>query len=393
MKRLAILLLLICAANASAEWRAYSPQGSVDGKGILRDVLSRSTKADYFQSKYASDWATCCHETTHDVNARISNEAGAAASGQIAGETMSRSSIGTAAFYVGGGRAMVLFDPKISREQVIQNVANSYQSGPLWDLYFIQQGEAWRVCRLYALDEWSASINGWQAAAELGVSDTGDKQMALQFCHYADAVVAATQQFDAQYRQMTELVEFVTWQKARVAKLLGGKPVPAQIVARPVKPGGSLSCLIQLDPKYRQHNDSGMDCVHCSVVNLLRINGLWKEADQFWQRYGQSGPDNPPGLAAKLKSMGLHYQMTTRPSKQFIIDAIKSGRGVAVGLRGNGGNGHVLNAVGCDDKSIVLMGNQVMDRNQTESWSEFMQKHDGWAFVITSGSPPKAETK
>jgi hypothetical protein len=187
---------------------------------------------------------------------------------------------------------------------------------------------------------------------------------------------------------MADLTSFVDWQKARVAQLTGGKPLPAQTVStQPQRTGGIL---IDLDPKYRQFNDSGSDCVHCSIANLLRINGQWKLADEFWQRYGHTGADTAQGLAPKLDSMGIRYQQTTRADKQFITDVITSGRGVAVGVHGQ----HMLNVVGCDDQTVTLMGNMNgVGQNKTEPWSEFLAEFDGWAVVILSGSPPKAVTQ
>lgn len=141
--------------------------------------------------------------------------------------------------------------------------------------------------------------------------------------------------------------------------------------------------VIDLPPAQRQFNDSGVDCVHCAVANLLRIAGRDKEADEFWSRFGRTGNDNPRGLAAKLDSMGIEYWQG-RGSKEIILQAVRDGRGAAVGLRGD----HMLNVVGGDDENIVLMGNMNVDRNKTQPWPEFLREFDGWTVILTA-SPAK----
>lgn len=220
-----ILLLLIALTFVTycrGEWQDFQPENAVNGEGILADVLSRSERAEYFRRKYADDKATCCHETTHDVNGRISILASRQPRGSatVHSETITRLVDGVDAFYVGDGRTMILQRPEITLAQVIRCVPREHRAGPLWDLYFVKQAAAWRSISLYAVDEWSAAINGWQAAVELGVADTGDRSMSLKFCHYADATVAAVKRYDSRYANLSELEEFVDWQKRRVAQLV-----------------------------------------------------------------------------------------------------------------------------------------------------------------------------
>src|SRR4051812_6096072 len=104
MKTLSLIIVLAITAAANAEWYQFAPQGSVNGQGILRDVVSRSGKPAYFQQKYASDLATQCHEATHAANNCVC------------------STLGTQGFYVGNGHCCILPEPRIKLSTVAQYV-------------------------------------------------------------------------------------------------------------------------------------------------------------------------------------------------------------------------------------------------------------------------------
>ena len=202
--RPSIVALLLIAANASADcWYDFQPAGAVNGRGILADVVSRSSKPAYFRQKYAHDLATQCHEATHLANSCVCSAAG------------------YEGFYVGDGKCCILPEPRLTLLGVAQFVP-ARDRGPLYHFYLVQQPTSQPIINslpLYVLDEWSASINGWQAAIENGVPDTGDAAMAKEFCRYADALIVAVQQRDPQYSRLKELSYFVEWQKGRVVAL------------------------------------------------------------------------------------------------------------------------------------------------------------------------------
>ena len=196
-------------------WYNFAPDGAVNGQGLLEDVVSRSGKPAYFKQKYANDIPTMCHEATHLANGAICN------------------SLGRQAFYVGGGRCCILPEPRIQLPTVAQYVPQQYRD-ELYRFYLVQQPATQPILRdmpLYVFDEWSAAINGWQAAREGNVSDTGDAQMARQFCYFADALVEATKRHDPQYANLRDMEVFVSFQKQRVAKLA---LTPGQTVPRAV---------------------------------------------------------------------------------------------------------------------------------------------------------------
>lgn len=226
MKSLAIIVSLICASVHAECWYDFQPAGAVNDKGILADVVSRSGKPAYFQQKYAHDLATQCHEATHLANTCVCNAAG------------------SQGFYVGGGKCCILPEPRLTLLGVAQFVP-AQQRGPLYQFYLVQQPTSQQILNsmpLYVLDEWSASINGWQAALENGVPDTGDAAMAKEFCRYADALVAAIRQRDPQYARLKELTYFVEWQKNRV---MGLSKAPGKSVFV-----GGIRGLEQVPPRY-----------------------------------------------------------------------------------------------------------------------------------------------
>lgn len=198
----AILILLLLASVACAEWYRYNPAGAVDGQGILQDVTSRCDEQGR-RTAYEPDRVTYCHEATHMLNSRIRKAAG--------GNRVN-------AFYVGGGMAVVLKEPGVQLRTVAGYVSPELRNST-YKLYFIEQAQHWNNEPLYVLDEWSAYCNGSQAARELGCDPHGTHERAIWFCHFADCVVKAVREHDPDYTQLQDLTEFVEWQKARAKKL------------------------------------------------------------------------------------------------------------------------------------------------------------------------------
>lgn len=187
----------------NAEYRSFNPPGSVDGRGMLEEVLSRCGKPDYFRQKYSNDLATMCHEATHILAGEASKSAGG----------------NREAFYIGDGVVAVFGSPRIRITDVAVRVPGQYRDSLYYQLYCVQQPSTQphvNAMPLYLMDEWSASINGAQVARELRVSDTGDLQMANQFCFFADTMLATIRQMDPQYHELAQLEDFIGFQKKRV---------------------------------------------------------------------------------------------------------------------------------------------------------------------------------
>lgn len=192
----------IVAASAHGQWFRYRPAGCEDGRGILREVISRCDEQGK-RTAYDPSQVTWCHEGTHMLNSRIRNSMGG--TGRVN------------AFYVGHGRCICLREPRVTLRQVAQYVTKHRNS--TYQLYFGQQLQWWNNEPLYVLDEWTAYVNGSQAAKELSADPHGTYERAQWFCHYADALVAAVEAHDPTYPQLKELKHFVAWQKKRVDQL------------------------------------------------------------------------------------------------------------------------------------------------------------------------------
>ncbi|MGD9632167.1 MAG: hypothetical protein AB7U97_02740 [Pirellulales bacterium] len=204
-----VVAILVFTKCSLGEWRTYSPPGSVDNRGILQDVLSRLTP-DRRQGAYESDPIGWCHEGTHYLNVQLDDACGPDS------DTKSEHCA-----YVGGGRFMVLRHPRVRMSVVRSYVAPSMQGA------FDSALCSWREYEnepLYILDEWTAYTNGSQACRELG-SDAarrgGSDERAQWLGHFAEALVAAVKAYDPGYPQLSDLVEFVKWHRARVARVLG----------------------------------------------------------------------------------------------------------------------------------------------------------------------------
>ncbi len=189
----------------SAFWRHYNPQGSVNGQGILQEVLTRCD-AQGRQNAYEPDLVTYCHEATHQLNGRIRNT--------LPGNWN--------AFYVGGdnGLCAILPEPRVTLEQAAQFVPQNLRTDT-FQLYFVQMSQYWNNQPLYILDEWVAYTNGAQAAKELRVDPHGTNERAVWFCTYADCVLRAVETYDPSYTHTEQLREFIRWHKGRVNGLTG----------------------------------------------------------------------------------------------------------------------------------------------------------------------------
>lgn len=205
VKALAVFAALMFAGEARADWYNFTPPGSVDGKGILQDVLSRCGAAGR-QRGYDPDLVTYCHEATHQLNSRIRNSM--------------RGTGKDNAFYVGAGRCVVFPEPRVTLEIVGRYVTNYRNS--TFELYFVKMRQHWNDQPLYVLDEFSAYANGLQASQELRVDGHGTLDRCIWFSHYADALLEAIKRHDPQYPKVAELGRFIAWQKDRVAEMSGG---------------------------------------------------------------------------------------------------------------------------------------------------------------------------
>lgn len=143
--------------------------------------------------------------------------------------------------------------------------------------------------------------------------------------------------------------------------------------------------LIYIPPDTRQHNQGG-SCGFASITNCLRSQGLWDKADQWWENY--RGPINTYNAKARLDKSGLKYKMIYNCDEKAIIDALESGRMVAVTWGGN----HMVNIVGKIGNKAYLVDNNRPREYVIQSWDKFLRMHragGGWGVIILSGHPAK----
>lgn len=197
----ALALWAVYGECAEPVWFSYTPSRSVDTNGIYTELMSRCPEYGLSQIR-SFDKATQCHEATHFVNYEISSQRG-----QDYG-----------AFYVGGGKCVILSQPKVTVGQVARYVPQTNRTGR-FDLY-LTGDRVGRNC-LSLLDEATCYANDAQCTKELGLRDDGGLKFAGEFCGFLDCVVQAVKNHDPNYSQLSELESFVAFQKKRVAKLGG----------------------------------------------------------------------------------------------------------------------------------------------------------------------------
>lgn len=196
-----LTLFSIClATQTDAEWFVYTPPGSVNGQGILRDVLSRCD-ARGARTAYDASQTTYCHEATHMLNSRIRQVAGGTGNVNVS--------------YVGGGKYCVLPEPRVTISQVFANVRKYREK---FHANVFSTAREWEGEPLYILDELSAYINGSQAARELRCDDHGSLDRCVWCAEFADRLVETVQQRDPNYSHLAELRDLVAYQKNRIAE-------------------------------------------------------------------------------------------------------------------------------------------------------------------------------
>lgn len=361
-KLAAILIALLLTSGARAEWFRYAPAGAVDGKGIYTEMMSRCP--DWMMKQVRSfDKATQAHEATHGVNYEISK--------------LDKQEYG--AFYVGGGRCCVLPEPKVTIGQVARYVPQDQRTGRFKT--YLSGDRVGRNC-LSILDEFTCYANDATCTKELNLPDDGGLEFAGEFSGFADCLVKAVRELDPQYSRLKELVEFVEWQKKRVAELGEKKHGDAPIAQW--GPQYKREQIAELAIPFRQRNRAS-SCVHASTVMELRWLHLVSQADQWWLKY--RGGESAGPHRRKLEACGHKFLMTSNGDERVLEYAIASRRGAGV----TWGGAHMVFFAGRVNGNVVLIDNNAIQRYKTQPWGEFLREWrncGAWAFVILDGEVP-----
>ncbi len=362
-----VVFALFLEGQAQGKWFTYNPRGAAKGN-IYQDVMSRCPASGPSAISRSgiprSDKSGWCHEATHFIDSEVSRM---------------QLRQGYGAFYVGDGFCYIVPPPNVTVGMVAQAVPQQ-QRDQHYKMYLT--GE--RVTRncLSILDEWSCYANDSQCTKDLRLEADGGIDRAKSFSGFADVLVQVVKQRDPSYAT-TELVEFVTWQKTRVAKLAG---IQTSQAGTDELFGAGDSQIMDLAPELRELNTDG-SCVHCSTSNLFWWLGEYAKAAEYIHRY--HGGENPRHHPDKLQAIGAKFAMTSDGDTSLLEWAIANRRGAGV----TWSDSHVINLVGRENGQAVLMGNHPngIRRFFRQPWADFIQEwksRGGWAFVILDGDVP-----
>jgi thiol-disulfide isomerase/thioredoxin len=283
----------------SSGWYRVPPLRSVNDPrlgGTLSDIDGQLQAGHIYRD---ADLVTWAHETTHGINSRIRQEF---------------QSPGVNAFYVTGGRALVLREPAFRKRDVAGIVPDRLR-GRIFGLYMAGQGE-WDECPLYILDEWVAYTNGAVVALELQRDGLkSELEHSVEMTGYACAVLDGVNRWQPSYRDKDLLKAFIEWNSRRVSELVDKSNIrppmmpacqshyaavcqvfgpcgPGRIVSRPVQPS---------PPKPPACNNCSCDLTQIN----LKITLLEQEINKLKSQRGIAGPAGPPGPAGSTGPQGV----------------------------------------------------------------------------------------
>jgi hypothetical protein len=118
---------------------------------VLADIVNHLPES-YGSTYYSSDQITWAHETSHGIHSHLRNNFN---------DTGRRAN----AFYIPGGKAVIVEEPGIRKSDVAAYVPRSLR-GSRFSTYITGQ-TAWDDTPLYVFDEWNAYINGGACGVDL----------------------------------------------------------------------------------------------------------------------------------------------------------------------------------------------------------------------------------
>ncbi|MDQ7825698.1 MAG: hypothetical protein RDV48_23055 [Candidatus Eremiobacteraeota bacterium] len=190
--------------------------GETNGGNFLNDIES------HLPSRYGSQYrdrdpVTWSHETTHGINAHISNQNYNSGGRRNTG------------LYVGGDKGVVLENPNMRKSDVKEHIPQALR-GSRYNLYLNQQ-QAFENEPHYLLDEWASYTNGLQTGVDLGKMGKGRPDNivglgvmgALEFTAYSFAEAKAIAEKDPSYwnsEKGKQYKEFMAWHGLRAMDLV-----------------------------------------------------------------------------------------------------------------------------------------------------------------------------
>jgi len=213
MKYTAFIILALITVNPVFKmYPEVRPNLKDQGYGWMINDLERHAHAGN-PMRNESDPGNWVHELTHQVNSDI----------RVATRAHDN------AFYVMKGRYVIFVEPNVTLKQVAKMVPEK-DRGPIYHSYLVEQQRGWNREPLYVLDEATAYANGLQYHVTTHTKDQSRLDYANEFLAYTEALIRTIEKYDPDYKQLTELREYVEWNKRRVKTLTveynGGEPIP-----------------------------------------------------------------------------------------------------------------------------------------------------------------------
>ncbi|RLB66429.1 MAG: hypothetical protein DRH04_09385, partial [Deltaproteobacteria bacterium] len=177
-----VLSLLIAATSIIEQHQPVRPNLPDQGYGWLINDLEQHTHAGH-PMRNEQDPGNWAHELTHQVNSDL--------------RQLTRANDG--AFYWDHGEYCRLLYPNVTLAQVAGMVPRD-KRGEFYHLYLIEMQRWWNNECLYVLDEATAYANGLQYHATTHTKDAHRLQGAKEFIDYSNALVAAVEKYDPDYK-------------------------------------------------------------------------------------------------------------------------------------------------------------------------------------------------
>jgi len=204
--------MLLPAMLLVAQQSVAESEYIIDVSEVRQNVQEDSFYADIMNRQdspfSSSDRGTNAHETTHGINSELRNK------------YYRQSNDMMNAFYVGGGKAVLLKEPSIRKLAVIEFLPvelRSYRYG----LYIAGQRE-WDDRPLYLVDEWVCYVNGGAVSVQDALRGRGSKERTdavsgcLDFSIYCVALCMAIEKGDPVYWKTNKRFRhFMNWHLAK----------------------------------------------------------------------------------------------------------------------------------------------------------------------------------
>lgn len=160
--------------------------------------------------------------------------------------------------------------------------------------------------------------------------------------------------------------------------------IPAAVRARIALAGQALPAAELRRRNWSAANGQG-SCVHAALQNLFVWQGRADLAN--WWGAHHAGGETPDSLSPALEVARIRFAETRSADENFLEWACRTRRGAAVVVQDGR---HMVNLVGLNNESAVILDSNSPDRPRTMARSDFVRdwkQSGGWAITPLVGSP------